>query len=242
MKSGQKNITRNTEWNLKPIGKKGKIMSTENKIIAFDTETTGVNRLKDELLQISIVNENEDVIFSSYVRPKTRTEWRGAEKVNHISYDMVKDAPTVEEIAEKVRPIFENAEIVIGQNVDFDVDFVKNCLGISIPKEKWFDTLEAFRDETKDKKIKVPNHKLGSAVDFYCPEFKSEYESNAHDAECDTIATMRVYKSIIQKDKPRHFTVEEVNTLSNSALDFLKKIGTKAPITNEKEEDTEIDL
>lgn len=94
------------------------------KIIAIDTETTGVSH-NDELLQLSIVGGSGEVLYDSYIRPVFLTEWPDAEAVNGISYDTVKDAPTPEEVAAAVASIFENAEVIVGYNTPFDIGFVE---------------------------------------------------------------------------------------------------------------------
>ena len=38
----------------------------ENKYIVLDTETTGLNAAEDELLQVSIIDNEGTVIFDSY--------------------------------------------------------------------------------------------------------------------------------------------------------------------------------
>lgn len=164
--------------------------------IAFDTETTGTNVKKDELLQISIVDDNYNILLNTYIHPPTRTDWYHAEKVNHISYNMVKDAPSYAEVTPIIQDIFNQATEIIGYNVNFDINIVEAQLGIQIDRSKVRDLLKEFRDETKKKNISMPHHKLGNAVDYYCPEYKSEYLSNAHDANCDTLATMRVANAI----------------------------------------------
>ena len=59
--------------------------------LIFDTETTGLDPMRDEILQLSIIDENEDVLFNDYLKPTRKTEWPDAERINHISYMMVKD-------------------------------------------------------------------------------------------------------------------------------------------------------
>ena len=39
----------------------------ENKYIVLDTETTGLNAAEDELLQVSIIDNDGVVLFDSYI-------------------------------------------------------------------------------------------------------------------------------------------------------------------------------
>ena len=51
----------------------------------FDTETTGLDRESDELLQFSAINETGKVLLNTYIKPTQHSEWKDAEAVNHIS-------------------------------------------------------------------------------------------------------------------------------------------------------------
>lgn len=53
--------------------------------IVIDTETTGLDPFRDELLQVSIIDEDGNVLFDSYFKPLKHKEWSKAESVNHIS-------------------------------------------------------------------------------------------------------------------------------------------------------------
>lgn len=178
--------------------------------IAFDTETTGTNPKKDELLQITIVDENCNILLETYLKPPTRTSWFHAEKVNHISYDMVKDAPEYDDVRDQIKEIFDNATEIIGYNIAFDIGIVESNLKFNIDRTKTRDLLKEFRAEANKKNVFLPHYRLGDAVDFYCPQYKTEYLENAHDASCDTIATMRVCNAL-DADIPR-FVPEIKNT------------------------------
>lgn len=209
-----------------------------SKIVCFDTETTGISPEQDELLQITIVDENCDILLESYIKPKTRVSWKNAEQVNRISPEDVKNAPTALELAPKIKEIFDNADAIIGYNVMFDVGFVEHDCKIEIDKEKVVDCLALFRQECKKKEIELPRHKLGNAVDFYCPEAKPDYLLNAHDASCDAIATMRVYLAQLQEDHPRHY--KNVTELTGSAKKLFDDLVKYAEKQNETEEEMEL--
>lgn len=67
-------------------------------VIFLDTETTGLDPETDEILQISVVNNNGEILLNSYIRPEHKTEWTAAEAINHISPQMVKNAPVISDI------------------------------------------------------------------------------------------------------------------------------------------------
>lgn len=75
---------------LAPIGETNK-----TKTICFDLETTGVNNELDEVLEITILDGNFNILLNTYVKPIFTTSWKNAEAVHHISYDMVKNKWTL---------------------------------------------------------------------------------------------------------------------------------------------------
>lgn len=52
--------------------------SYNNKII-LDLETTGVNS-DDEIIQLSIINLEKEVLFDQYIKPMNKTSWEEATK------------------------------------------------------------------------------------------------------------------------------------------------------------------
>ena len=114
----------------------------KDKILVFDTETTGLNPPTDKILQITILNGYGTVLFDSLIRPKHRKKWSSAEKINHISYDMVKDMPTFSSVRKEIQELFNKAQLVVGYNVNFDIKFIE-AEGIVVPG-KIFDVMTAF--------------------------------------------------------------------------------------------------
>ena len=56
--------------------------------VFFDIESTGLDPVRDEILQLSIINENEEVLFSDYIRPVRHKTWNEAEKINkHLNQE-----------------------------------------------------------------------------------------------------------------------------------------------------------
>ena len=94
---------------LAPIGETNK-----TKTICFDLETTGVNNELDEVLEITILDGNFNILLNTYVKPIFTTSWKNAEAVHHISYDMVKNKPTLQQLAPLIKGIFDNADVIVG--------------------------------------------------------------------------------------------------------------------------------
>ena len=178
--------------------------------VIYDTETTGFNQ-DDEILQITIYDGDGMELISTYLQPYNKLNWDEAQKVNHITPEMVRDAPYPHEIAPLVRDIFNSANTIIGHNVSFDNRMVKNNLGINVPVSKVYDTLRMFKKQYPNRE----HYKLIDAVEVYCPEIMDEFTKNAHDAKMDTYATMKVYLAQKEHDKNRLLKAEnELEDLS----------------------------
>lgn len=88
--------------------------------IVLDTETTGLNPSVARILEIAVVDLRSGAkLFHSYVNPG---EPITAEitAINHITDEMVADAPSWIQVAPQVCEIISQAEAVIGQNIFFD--------------------------------------------------------------------------------------------------------------------------
>ena len=79
------------------------------KVLFFDTELTGFYN-HDEILSITIVDGFGDLILDTLVRPVHTKSWRKTEEIHKITPDMVKDAPTLEELTPRLKEIFGDAE------------------------------------------------------------------------------------------------------------------------------------
>lgn len=172
--------------------KREKILKHDNKsgIIVFDTETTGFS-VNDEIIQITMYDGNGKELMNSFIKPYLKTSWDEAEKVNHISPEMVENAPYAHEIAPYIIDAFKSATKVIGHNVEFDVRMVKQCFGYDFEGKEIIDTLKIFKEE-KPK----GTHKLRDAISYYCPEMLEMYDDGAHKSDTDAIATLAVYRAM----------------------------------------------
>lgn len=91
--------------------------------IYLDTETTGLDPSRDELLEIGIVDNNGTPLFSSLVKPVNNICWPEAESIHGISSSMVKNAPALTQLMLAIRQATEGRRVVI-YNASFDVGFL----------------------------------------------------------------------------------------------------------------------
>ena len=145
----------------------------------------------DEIIQITILNGHGKSLFSSYIKPTRHKKWAMAQRVNGISYSMVKSAPTFREVKNQIQDIFNESKLVVGYNVGFDIAFVE-AAGIIVPGTK-FDVMAAFA-----------SYRAGIENSFYrrncklteCAEYFG-YSFTPHDSVEDAKATLHCFQSLI---------------------------------------------
>lgn len=104
------------------------------KILAIDTETTGVDSAKDRIVELagvecsgqSVLNRRGTLVNPSMAIPAESTAIHG------ITDAMVGGKPTLAEVAPKFLPRVEAAEVIVGYNVRFDIGFLsEQCPGFA---------------------------------------------------------------------------------------------------------------
>lgn len=167
------------------------------KLALLDTESTGLDE-DDEVLEIAIIDETGATLLHSYVRPERHIAWPDAERVNHISPDMVKDAPTAAELAPRVREIFANADEIVGYNVFFDLNLLR-AWDVNTDDKKHVDVMQIFAAIYGDWNDYFGDYQwksLSTAADYYK---LNDYKP--HDALTDVKATLYVYEHILEEER-----------------------------------------
>ena len=99
------------------------------KTLFLDTETTGLNAKYEELVELSLIDDEGNVLIDTLLKPTKKTEWKQAQAIHGISSEMVKNAPTFADIAEQFFTLVNqpNQELVI-YNKSFDLPFLEIIL------------------------------------------------------------------------------------------------------------------
>ena len=116
-----------------------------NDFYAIDLETTGLSEVKNEIIQIAIIKFHHFQpveILSSYVKPRKGLKLEAA-AINHITEDMVADAPYVEQIMQSVDAFIGEKAPIIAHNLQFEYKFLAaNGSENIVKKRPLYDTLE----------------------------------------------------------------------------------------------------
>lgn len=164
--------------------------------IVIDTETTGLNPEKDELLQVSIISSDGRTLFNSYIRPKVHTHWEEAERINGITPQMLENAPIIDDVMPQIITIIKYAKVIIGYNVCFDLEFIR-AAGCSISNDtSLVDVMTIFAEiygEWSDYFEDYKWQKLSVCADYYGYDWGLD---TAHDSLSDCRATLYCYKEL----------------------------------------------
>lgn len=199
----------------------------KSKILVFDVETTGFEPLIDEIIQITILDGFGSILFDSYIKPKHHKKWEDAEAVNHINYDMVKNSPTFSKAKKEIQKIFNKASLVVGYNVNFDINFVK-ANGIVVSGQI-FDVMTAFASyySSVNKKF-YHNWSLKQCAKYFGHSYIP------HDSSQDAAVTLECFNSLIEdprfttyKRKEKKKIKEEMpEPVVNTDISFSIKLPT----------------
>jgi len=175
-------------------------------LVVFDLETTGLDLVKDRIIQISYIKVYPDgreqrvnyIINPECHIPTLITELTG------ISDADVKDKPTFKQLAKTLSEDFTGCDFAGFNSNHFDVpllaeEFLRAGIDFDFSKCHLIDSLTIFH--------KMERRNLAAAYKFYCGR-KMEDDFKAHRADQDTEATYRILMSQLD-----HYTAEHQQQL-----------------------------
>lgn len=183
----------------------------------LDIETTGLSFRTNKITELgAVIYKNGEIVeeFEHFVNPEMPIPEEVVE-VTHITDEMVKDAPTIEEILPKFLE-FIGDRVIVAHNADFDVGFIKyyaEKLGYKL-ENTYIDTLRLAKDlfpDYKKYKLGIIAEKLGIKVDV------------AHRALDDVITLVKVFKVMIEMLKEKGVViVDDIDKLEEGKVDLKK--------------------
>ena len=187
--------------------------------IIFDIETTGLDSSYDEVIEIGAIKvKNNKIVskFNSLVKPKNEIDEYITE-LTGITNEMVKDAPTIEEILPDFMNYMGN-DILIGHNVNFDINFIYDNLyrnKFDVLTNDFIDTMRISRKLLPE----LPHHRLIDLAKY----FKID-STNNHRSLKDCEITMNVYENLKEIALRKYDNVDEFK----NAFKKHKKEGLRA--------------
>ena len=192
-------------------------MKEERKLI-LDTETTGLDFDKDQIIEIGIVELKENVLtqnyFHEYINPKKDISL-SAQKIHGISNEFLSDKPTFDKLAQKFLDFIKNDTLII-HNAEFDINFInkelQNC-GLSNIKNDVIDTIKLAKKEFPGQTVNL---------DSLCRKLDvTNTRENYHGALLDANLLSKVYLKLTTGKQ------ENLNLTTNNSIKFNEKIQKK---------------
>jgi len=183
-------------------------LNLKKPLVVFDLETTGINVLRDRIIEISYIKvwpdgkeESKTIRINPGIHIPEETT-----KIHGITDEDVKDCPVFKDVAGDLAHTFENCDFAGFNSNRFDVpmlveEMFRADVEFDIGKDKLVDVQNIFH--------KMEQRTLVAAYKFYCEKDLV----NAHSSLADTTATYEVLKAQLDRYQ---------DTLENN-VDFLSE-------------------
>lgn len=208
-------------------------------LIVFDLETTGLDFIRDRIIQISYIKVSPDGTEERenlFVNPEKPIPHEVVE-LTGITDDDVKDAPTFKTLAPQLCEKFKGCDFAGYNSNHFDIpmlaeEFLRAGIDFDFSKVRLIDAQTIFH--------KMERRNLAAAYKFYCGR-KMEEDFTAHRADEDTEATYRVLMGELDKyapgmqEEPDRVLENDMDSLAefskqNDNVDFAGRIVWKPVI------------
>ena len=186
-------------------------------LIVFDLETTGLDFIRDRIIQISYIKVSPDGTEERenlFVNPEKPIPHEVVE-LTGITNDDVNDAPTFKTLAPQLSEKFKGCDFAGYNSNHFDIpmlaeEFLRAGIDFDFSKVRLIDAQTIFH--------KMERRNLAAAYKFYCGR-KMEEDFMAHRADEDTEATYRVLMGELDKYAPG--VQEEPDRVLENDMDCL---------------------
>ena len=192
-------------------------LNLKRPLVIFDLETTGLDLVNDRIIQISYIKvmPNGEELRGNYMVNPLKPIPAVVEELTHITNDMVKDAPTFKQLAQKLNEEFSNCDFAGFNSNHFDIpmlaeEFLRAGIDFDFSKSQLVDVQTIFH--------KMERRNLTAAYKFYCGR-KMEDDFQAHRADEDTEATYRVLMGQLDMYTPER--QEEEDRVLQNDIQFL---------------------
>lgn len=192
-------------------------LKLQKPLIIFDLETTGLDLVKDRIIQISYIKvfpNGKETRGNEIINPEKLISAE-ISALTGIRNEDVADKPTFKNIASKLNEEFKGCDFAGFNSNHFDIpmlaeEFLRAGIDFDFSKCRLIDVQTIFH--------KMERRNLAAAYKFYCGrEMEEDFE--AHRADQDTEATYRVLKGQLDKYSPE--TEPDANRQLANDMDYL---------------------
>ena len=192
-------------------------LNLQKPLVIFDLETTGLDLVKDRVIQISYIKVYPDgkEERGNYLINPEKPIPEVVEGLTGIKNEDVKDKPTFKQMAQQLNHIFSGSDIAGYNSNHFDVpllaeEFLRAGIDFDFSKCRLIDVQTIYH--------KMERRNLAAAYKFYCGR-KMEEDFTAHRADEDTEATYRVLQGQLDMYTPER--QEEPDRILQNDMQYL---------------------
>lgn len=208
-------------------------LNLQKPLVIFDLETTGLDLVKDRVIQISYIKvfpDGKEERGNYLINPEKAIP-EVVEELTGIKNEDVKDKPTFKQLAQTLNQVFSGSDIAGYNSNHFDVpllaeEFLRAGIDFDFTKCRLIDVQTIYH--------KMERRNLAAAYQFYCGR-KMEDDFQAHRADEDTEATYRVLQGQLdmyttdKQEDPERVLQNDMQFLadfskSNDNIDFAGRI------------------
>lgn len=208
-------------------------LNLKKPLVIFDLETTGLDLVKDRIIQISYIKvmPNGEERRENYTINPERVIPQEVVALTGISNEDVKDKPTFKQLAHKLSTEFMGCDFAGFNSNHFDIpmlaeEFIRVGINFDFSKCRLIDAQTIYH--------KMERRNLAAAYKFYCGR-KMEEDFEPHRADQDTEATYRVLMGELdmytaeRQEEPDRILPNDMDALAefsktNNNVDFAGRI------------------
>jgi DNA polymerase-3 subunit epsilon len=171
------------------------------RIVIFDCETTGTDRVADQIIELCVQcgleHDHENATVKTWrIRPGVPIH-PGAQAVHGIAMSELEACPAFAAVADEIAEVFVGADVIVGYNIAFDIEMLQaEYARINRPAPELYgkQIVDAFRlwQQCEPRSLQHAHQR------FVGNEFAA-----AHSASADVAATGRVLAGML-----RHFNLD----------------------------------
>ncbi|MFI3258515.1 MAG: 3'-5' exonuclease [Rikenellaceae bacterium] len=196
-------------------------LNLKRPIIFFDLETTGVDTMKDRIVEISMIKimpDGERITKTRRINPEMPIP-ESATAIHGITDEDVKDCPTFAQVARSMMQFVAGCDFGGFNSNRFDMpllveEFLRANVDVDFKRRSFIDVQNIFH--------KKEQRTLVAAYKFYCDKDLAD----AHSAEADTMATYEVLLAQLERydDLPNDIEALAAYSTHNQTADFAGRI------------------